>query len=57
MLCIFGGYLGLHHFYVGKIGMGILYICTVGLFGVGWLIDIVKIASKKYADKNGNYLK
>ena len=56
ILCIFGGYFGLHYFYAGKIGKGILYLCTVGLFGIGWLVDIAKIATGKFKDKNENYL-
>lgn len=42
ILCILGGYLGLHHFYNKKTGLGIIYLCTVGLFGIGWIIDIIK---------------
>lgn len=57
LLCIFGGYFGLHHFYVGKIGMGILYLCTVGLFCIGWIVDIAKIAAGKFKDKDEHYLK
>ncbi|MCL1803280.1 MAG: NINE protein [Eubacteriaceae bacterium] len=34
-----------HKFYEEKIGMGILYIFTGGLFGIGWLIDLIKIAT------------
>lgn len=43
LLCFFLGGLGIHKFYEGKIGMGILYIFTVGLFGIGWLVDIIVI--------------
>lgn len=57
ILCILGGYLGLHHFYTGKTGIGVLYLFTVGLFGVGWIVDIVRIAGGKYTDKNGKCLK
>ena len=39
-LCIFLGYVGAHKFYEGKIGSGILYLFTFGIFGIGWLIDI-----------------
>lgn len=35
-----------HKFYEGKIGMGILYLCTVGLFGIGWIIDLISLALK-----------
>ena len=46
ILCIFFGYFGVHKFYEGKIGMGILYVFTFGLFFFGWLIDIILIATK-----------
>lgn len=45
-LCLFGGYIGLHKFYEGKTGMGILYLFTIGLFGIGWIIDIFSILLK-----------
>lgn len=45
-LCLFGGYLGLHKFYERKIGLGILYLCTLGLFGIGWFIDTIKLFFK-----------
>lgn len=35
-----------HKFYEGKVGMGILYLCTCGLFGIGWIIDLVSLAMK-----------
>lgn len=38
-LCLFFGYLGAHKFYVGKTGMGLLYLFTLGLFGIGWTLD------------------
>ena len=45
-LCLLGGYIGLHKFYEGKTGMGILYLCTGGLCGIGWIIDCITIAKK-----------
>lgn len=45
-LCIFLGYFGAHKFYEGKGGMGIVYLFTLGFFGIGVLIDIFSILSK-----------
>lgn len=42
-LCLFLGFLGAHRFYEGKIVTGILYLCTLGLCGIGVLVDLVKI--------------
>ena len=41
VLCLFFGIVGVHKFYEEKIGMGILYLFTGGLFGIGWFIDII----------------
>lgn len=35
-----------HKFYEGKIGMGLIYIFTAGLFGIGWIIDIFVLLAK-----------
>lgn len=55
-LCFFGGYFGLHNFYVGRIGRGILYVFTVGIFGFGWIYDLILILCGVFKDKDGNYL-
>jgi len=53
LLCFFLGYLGIHRFYVGKIGTGLLYLVTGGLFGIGWLVDLIVIASGRFRDYYG----
>lgn len=45
-LCLFLGCVGAHKFYEGKIGMGILYLCTGGLLFIGVIIDLIAILSK-----------
>lgn len=39
ILLTFLGLLGIHRFYLGKIGTGILWLVTGGIFGIGWLYD------------------
>ena len=54
LLCLFCGGIGVHRYYVGKIGTGILYTLTLGLFGIGYLVDLIMIVTGKFTDKNGN---
>lgn len=53
VLCFFLGGFGAHRFYVGKVGTGILYLFTFGLFGIGALIDCIVITIGLFEDKNG----
>ena len=45
-LCICLGPFGAHRFYEGNIGMGVLYLFTFGLLGIGWIVDIIKLLGK-----------
>ena len=53
LLCLLLGGFGIHRFYVGKIGTGILQIITFGGLGVWVLIDLIMIAIGKFNDKSG----
>ena len=39
VLLTFTGFLGFHRFYLGKIGTGLIYLCTLGLCGIGIIYD------------------
>ena len=47
-ICFFFGYLGVHRFMKGDVGMGILYLLTGGLCGIGVIIDLIKILQGKW---------
>lgn len=53
LLCFFLGAFGIHRFYVGKIGTGILMLLTLGGFGIWALIDFVRIIVGSFKDKQG----
>ena len=53
LLCIFGGFFGLHYFYVGRFGKGFLYFFTIGLFMFGWIKDIFVILFGNFRDNVG----
>lgn len=57
LLCLFLGALGVHRFYVGKIGTGVLQLVTLGGLGIWALIDLIMIIMQKFTDGAGNTLK
>ena len=46
LLWFFLGLWGGHKFYLGKIGIGVLYLFTFGIFGIGWLIDLFTLGGQ-----------
>ena len=56
LLGIFLGFLGIHRFYVGKIGTGVLWLLTLGVFGVGWFVDVIWLLGNCFDDWSGSIL-
>lgn len=60
-LCWIFGFFGAHRFYYGKKVTGVIWFCTLGLLGIGWIIDLFLIpgmdaeADRKYAPGNLDY--
>lgn len=56
LLCFFLGFLGVHRFYVGKVGTGILQLVTLGGFGIWAFIDFIMIVVGSFRDSEGKLL-
>lgn len=57
LLCLFLGGLGVHRFYVGKMGTGLIWLFTGGFFFIGWIVDFIVILIGGFRDKAGMPLK
>ena len=54
LLCIFLGNFGVHRFYAGKIGTGILMLLTCGGCGIWTIVDLIMLIMGNFTDKDGN---
>lgn len=53
LITFFLGGLGVHRFMAGKIGTGIIWLLTSGLFGIGWLVDFIMVCTGSFKTKSG----
>lgn len=53
LITFFLGGLGIHRFLTGKIGTGLIWLFTGGLFGIGWLVDFIQVCLGKFTNKDG----
>jgi hypothetical protein len=56
LLCLFLGVLGVHRFYVGKIGTGVIQLLTGGGLGIWYLVDLVLIIIGRFRDRDARLL-
>ncbi len=55
VLCGLVGYIGIHRFYLGYIGIGVAQVLTAGGCGIWTLIDFIRILTGDLGPKDGRY--
>ena len=56
LLALFLGTFGVHRFYAGRTGTGILMLITLGGFGIWYLIDLILVITGNLRDGDGNLI-
>lgn len=53
LLLLLTGFFGIHRFYAGRIGTGIIFLFTFGIFGLGLIYDLILVLTQKLKDGEG----
>ncbi len=53
LVTFFLGGLGVHRFMAGKVGTGIIWLVTCGCCGIGWLVDLIQVATGNFTKQDG----
>lgn len=57
LLCWIFGVFGVHRFYLGRVGTGLLMLFTFGGLGIWYLIDLILVIVGNIRDDRGEYVK
>ncbi|MBN2807780.1 MAG: TM2 domain-containing protein [Prolixibacteraceae bacterium] len=57
LLCWILGVFGVHRFYLGRVGSGILMLITLGGFGIWYLVDLIVVITGNFKDENGEVIR
>ncbi|MBE6052935.1 MAG: TM2 domain-containing protein [Clostridium sartagoforme] len=53
IICAIAGMIGVHDFYLGRVGSGFIKLLTCNYFSIGWIVDLIKISTGAYKDNVG----
>lgn len=54
VIVVLFGWTGVHKFIAGKKALGLVYLFTFGVFGIGWLVDIIRAVVAYANSTNGS---
>lgn len=55
LLAFFFGGMGAHKYYLGRVGQGVLFSLTLGIVGIGSLINFIQLLCMSESEFNSRY--